>query len=816
VFDSVRGVLYLAGVGVVFAVLDGLRPRDWGFFQHVLGVFNTLTMLGAFMLARRLSSSSAAGIVTLALGLVYPTFSVETGRLYPDPLTACLFVWAAVLYLQALHRSSARRMAAAGLLFTAGLLVRSQLMNYMLIVIGLVLAFSAPVWARRRESRRLAAAFALSCLPALVGWAGIVRAVGPRDDVAQLGNVTFRPPYPYGFWRFLETDGWIGPYNFKAEPYYKAMEAAARSDPQLMRSRARQIAFTVRYVARRPWESLLLVLDNAYRLYDRPANDYKWDYPIPYSWQVALQRVVMVLALTGMAIFTARRPAVGGVFIVPLALAVLHGLVFPLPRYNVTVMPILLAAAGAAAVSLAGSLRAEPQETSAPVAQRALRSPVLRLIAGGLALVVLARLVFPRLPEAARIIRDLGWLSALGAPFLLAAQRAVPSPRGRRLAAAAWVALAVVFGAHAVRDRSWHEVLTRVGGGGGVEQEIVLGPEALGAVRAASEALLVFDLRVPRGDLSRTTLQVGDQALSGSSLLPTMPRLRESTATGGRDWRGYPQWWALPLDPRRLPERGEPLRIRLVHGGSEPLVLGADRFRREQRVYEGPSFGDWPHAVALKLEYDGDYRVPVELPLGSVSTRSFVLDAQGGRRPAPAVHRIRLLTLRSNEGWLDWESAPLPRARNVGLAFAAWSGQRGEAQLFAAAAAPFSFPLGARRDFDVAAGAVRLCQRAEGERGEKAYGSYLLLGPTAAVAGPGAFAVGQPVRFHLRFRTGMSQQPMFFVIDRGRPERETAAQGARCDAPPGTALVDGAARVLDAAHNNYPEDTGRWAVDRVF
>ena len=38
---------------------------------------------------------------------------------------------------------------------------------------------------------------------------------------------------------------------------------------------------------------MLLVLDNVYRLYDRPANDYKWDYPIPYGAQVALQRTIV-------------------------------------------------------------------------------------------------------------------------------------------------------------------------------------------------------------------------------------------------------------------------------------------------------------------------------------------------------------------------------------------------------------------------------------------------------------------------------------------------------------------------------------------
>jgi len=67
-------------------------------------------------------------------------------------------------------------------------------------------------------------------------------------------------------------------------------------DPDLLRSRPRQALFTLRYVGARPVASALLVLDNAFRLYDRPANDYKWDYPYPYAAQVAAQRVLGAFA----------------------------------------------------------------------------------------------------------------------------------------------------------------------------------------------------------------------------------------------------------------------------------------------------------------------------------------------------------------------------------------------------------------------------------------------------------------------------------------------------------------------------------------
>ena len=145
-------------------------------------------------------------------------------------------------------------------------------------------------------------AFLIGLSPALVAWAGIRWAVGARDDVVRMGQVTFRPTYP----------------------------------------------------AERPLTSLLLVLDNAYRLYDRPANDGKWDYPYPYSMQVFVQRAIVVLGVAGAALLAAEQPALAGVFLIPIALAVLHGLVFPWPRDNVPAMPLLIASAGVFVVRAAG------------------------------------------------------------------------------------------------------------------------------------------------------------------------------------------------------------------------------------------------------------------------------------------------------------------------------------------------------------------------------------------------------------------------------------------------------------------------------
>ena len=66
-----------------------------------------------------------------------------------------------------------------------------------------------------------------------------------------------------------------------------------------------------------------------YRLYDRPANDYKWDYPFPYSAQVVYQKVLIVAAVAGITVLLSQQTSLAFAFFVPGCLALLHGLSYP-------------------------------------------------------------------------------------------------------------------------------------------------------------------------------------------------------------------------------------------------------------------------------------------------------------------------------------------------------------------------------------------------------------------------------------------------------------------------------------------------------
>ena len=774
VFESVRGLLHFAGVGSVYGSIDALRPQDIPYFRIVLSGFNTLVMLGVFFLAKRLSGSFAGGLVALTLAAVYPPFSVQTGRLFPDPVTGCLFVWSAYFYVRGVRDGSLGSMFAAGVALTAGLFVRSQLFDYVLVLFVLALVVSARWW--WRSHRKLVGALVLGSLPFTMLWLGIVQVVG--DDLGEIeafGNFTFHKRYPYGFWQFLDTDGWMGPYRLGQEPYYEALEAAAANDPDLLESTPRQLWFTGGYVASRARESVLLVLDNVYRLYDRPANDYKWDYPFPYSAQVVYQKFLIVAAVAGITVLLSQQTSLAFAFFVPGCLALLHGLSYPWLRFNLPAMPIVIAGAGAFAV---WAFRSRPS--------------TMKWVAGVLGtaglLMALGALFRMPAPETAHALRSAAWLALLALPFLWAT-----IPKG--LAVSGWLVLATLTTVHDRRSPSWHETSVEIGE---AHQEISLSRAGLARLRNATEAFLVLDLEIPDGDPRAVRVALNGRAFAPEALVPTMPRFGESTAAGGRNRREYRQWWAIRMTPDDLPKSAPAvLKIDVEARERGDVRLYGDRFRDQERVYEGPSFGDWPHLAQVKLEYDGDYRLPVRLPLRSAGTRS----------DRESVHRIRLISLANNEGRLLWETEPVGPEERAAAAFFAYTGSRGRAELLVEGQPVLSFPLGSDRDFEIKTPPYRLCYRVEPPRAGMPYGGYVL---TLDARREGPIALGA------KFLSGMSVETMFVSLDMTRTEAKALVDlAARCEIPQERHVV-GVGRIVEAERNSYPQDTGRWSVAEVF
>jgi len=808
VFVAIRGSLYFFAAGALFGLADLIRPQDPTFLRLLLAALNTLGLLGAFFLARGLAGGlESAGLLAVFLGLLHPSLATHLTRAYPDPLTACLFVWASVAFLRGQRTSRPRDFVSAGLLLGAGLLVRPQILGPVLAVVVILSAGAAVL---RPSSRRPVLALLSGLLPAALMWIGLNAAIvvtaerrGAEDEFSgRYGWTVFRATYPQGFWQYLETDGWEGPYRLRQEPYYVALEAAARRNPSIMASPASAYAFTLEYVRERSLEYGLLILDNAYRLFDHPVNGYRWDYPISVPWQVRLHHLIVVLALGAVALAGARRPASLPVFLIPGCLGILHGLTFPWPRYSQPAIFILLAAAASFARTL-------------------LRPPLIGLVAGrfgagilalGLGLDLLGSWLFSAFPEPARWAAWTGVGLVLAAPFLAIA-RAHPRTRQRVAPLLCGALLLALSAAHSIRSVSWHETRLDLGARTrAVEQRIRLSDRAASSLRGAREAFIVFDLLIPDGDVSGLVIDVNRRRYPGSMLVPTMPRLPESTSTGSRDPRTYRQWWALPLAKDALGETGDAeVRVRLETPPSRrPITIFGDRYEDQASVYEGPSFGDWPTTVALKLEYDGDYRIPFRRKLESRGTESLLGDDAGAMRAVPGVHRIRILTLASDQGFTSFAGdAPVRASAPIAMGFLASSGSRGEAWLRPyGASEAFRLRLGERNAVDEGSGPWRLCYRPLGDRGGSPYGGFVL--------SVGRWTGADPPRFDVSFLSGMSIEPMFFSANpRPRPE-ELRALFDSCNVPPGVERLHGASRIIDGSRNSYPDDTGKWKVASLF
>jgi hypothetical protein len=429
------------------------------------------------------------------------------------------------------------------------------------------------------------------------------------------------------------------------------------------------------------------------------------------------------------------------------------------------------------------------------------------VILAGVALLLLDLVLRESFPEAARILRGASTLALLTIPFLLVRLAFAERTRDTLLVAVAWIVLATVTTAHGIRDLSWHQTELALGERTiGVEQEILFSTGAWNRLRAATQSFVLFDIHAPAGDLESARVKVSDRTYPGKALFAAMPPMGESTTAGGRNPRRYRQWWALPLEPDALPRDSRSLNISLTYEAGPAISLFGDRFRDAGRVYEGPSFGDWPNVAAPKLEYDGDYRLPVRRTLDSQGTRSYLLERDGTRFAIRDVLRIRVVTLQSNEAHFRWRIAPPLEKPAAAVGFFARSQGSAMAELLVDDEPVLRFPLGTVSDFQVEDSGYRLCHQAQGLRGEHAYGGYVLALPARR---------SEPFTLMTRYRSGMSLRPLLFRVD---PEGEAASLEAlaeKCGGLEGE-LLAGGAEIDTASRNSYPEDTGRWSVAEVY
>jgi len=802
---AMRGLAYLGAAGILYGPWAILKPGDFQWMREGLAIADALNLLLAAALVLRWTGSRFAATATAFLWLIFPGYTLNLVRGYPEPLVVLGFLLSLLAFTIGDRRRSAFLYALSGFLFLYSVFIRVQVMPFFMLVSGVLLAASAR-WTLAPPHRRRAVAFLAGALPVIAVWALLRIEV---DDPVRLESFSFHAfqrVYPHGFWLYLDTDGWMGPYSLRQYPFYLALVEAARGEPALLTSSARQWVFAGVYVLRHLDESARTVLVNLYRFFAKPTNDYKWDFPYPYGLQVWVQGLVSLVGLAGL--LRARRPCVPWPLLVAyvVTFSLLYAISHVEPRYHLPVMAALLMTAGLWLEEARGWV-------AGPTPQRRAVIVALAVAAGSALSWCLARGMMQ--PLSALILHHAAVLGAAAALFLFFHGMGQGEARGARVAATAVAGLAAACVlAVGFTDVSWHGRRTALTPGSAFRQRIVLSDEGLRALRSADEAFAVFDLARVDGDQRCLRADVNGTDHGGEALFPAMPRFPLATTAGHRDPAWFAQWWALPLGVAERQALTATVDITLSVSPAcrnTGMTLGLESFLRQGgRDYEGPSFEDWRKVSVYRLLYDGEHRLPVRRRRGVIERRSGRIE-EGRFRPMGQDLRLGLLVPRPGGARLDWETAAAHESGDTVVAFRAESGRGGEALLSVGrpgSVPEVSFPLAGREAFTREAGPIRLSYAPERLGEGRAEGLYLLRVPGSLVR------AGEPLRLAVRIPTRLSSDERYFAV-RPAPAAEDARRVLGADAGHRT-LVEGFGRFVDATRNSYPVDTGPWEIAEVF
>jgi hypothetical protein len=804
-FGAMKGLAYLVGAGALYGPWAMLKPGDFQWMREGLALVDALNLVLAaallFLWTRRLFAAFAVAL----LWLIFPGFTLNLVRGYPEPFIVLCFLLSLLAFTGGQRRPSLPLYALSGFLFLFSIFVRVQVMPFFLMVSCLVLLVAAR-WILAPARRRRALAFLAGWLPILGVWVLLLVKVQDPVRLESFSFHAFQRVYPHGFWLYLDTDGWMGPYNLRQYPFYLSLVEAARHDPDLLASSFRQWVFAAGYVLRHVDESARTVLVNVYRFFAKPTNDYKWDYPYPYGLQRVVQGLVSVIGLAGL--LRSRRPGVpwAPVGLYTFALTLLYAISHVELRYHLPVMaPVLLGA---------GLWCDEVRQWPPSSASR--RALLAVLTAAALTALLWAWCWRMTQPRWAPIVHGLAVIGSAATLFAFFRGMTREEARAQRRAGTALGALgASALLAVGMTDVGWHDRRLALTPGTNLRQRIVLGADGRRLLEEAEEAYVVFDLARAESARGCLSVEVEGARHGGDELFPAMPHFPLGTTAGGRDPAWFRQWWALPLGRAERERLGPEVEIGLLVSPAcrnTNMTLGADNLLRDAgRDYEGPSFEEWRKVSVYRLLYDGEHRLPVRRRRLALERRSGRVE--GGRyEPLAADLRIGLVVPRPGGGRLEWETAPAGKRQETSVVFRAESGRTGEGLLHVqggGTAGPVSFPLASREPFAREAGAIQLWYAPERLGEDRTEGLYLVRVPAALVR------AGQPVRLLVTMPTRLSTEERYFAV-RPTPAVD-AARHALGSLPVGDGhLLEGFGRFLDASHNTYPADTGPWELAGVF
>lgn len=320
----------------------------------ILGV---ATALAAFVLARALAGP---GPGVLAAGLVglYPPLILATGEQVSEPLGAFLFTAAMAAFAMSAHRRSLPGYAVTGALLGATVLTRADLLLVPAIVAGLCLVV---LWWRRSDPRRgvaVAAVLVAGTAVAVLPW---ITYASIRAD--RLVPVTQGSASPFFVGTYLPGDGHtvgmkraleaevkrfrpslqdIPAFEIEAANYLDMIAARhprLTRDEALRREARRNLS---RYATGEPLRFLVMMGDKVQRMWSRYARGgARATSPVFRAWHIVL--VVLGFAGLVLGVWRGRSVVLAAVLLAALYSTALHMLVVSQARYNLPLMPAVIA-----------------------------------------------------------------------------------------------------------------------------------------------------------------------------------------------------------------------------------------------------------------------------------------------------------------------------------------------------------------------------------------------------------------------------------------------------------------------------------------
>lgn len=349
-------LLFAAG-HAVFGSEESRETYDLPSAYWLHAVLGVGTALAAFALAGALAGAWA-GVAAAGLVAFYPPLILATGEQVSEPLGAFLLTAGMAAFALAARRRSPAGYAASGVLLGAAVLTRADLLLVPGLVAALCLGF---LWWRRSDLRRgllVGGVLAAGALAVVVPWVVYASVRADRfvpitqGSAAPLFVGTYLPGdgHTVGMKRALEAKvkrfrpGLRDIPSFEIEAAHYLDMIAARHpglsrDAAVRREARRNLR---RYAAGRPAEFALMMADKVQRMWTRYARGGARPTSTPVRvWHVLLVAFGFAGLVAG--IWRGRSVVLLAVLLAALYSTALHMLVVSQARYNLPLMPSVIA-----------------------------------------------------------------------------------------------------------------------------------------------------------------------------------------------------------------------------------------------------------------------------------------------------------------------------------------------------------------------------------------------------------------------------------------------------------------------------------------